>query len=84
MRIQEDIIPTLAHDRIVTKDNAYAGARVRRGPDWMWRNQDGGGEGTIKAISSSYGYTWAWVLWDNLYGNDYRIGHDKHDLIFAK
>ena len=23
------------------------GTRVRRGPDWKWQNQDGGGSGTV-------------------------------------
>ena len=27
------------------------GTRVRRGPDWKWQNQDGGGSGTVTGHS---------------------------------
>jgi E3 ubiquitin-protein ligase HECTD1 len=90
MKIQESIIPTLKNDEIVTAANARVGARVRRGPDWRWDNQDGSGEGTILSFDP---YTqWANVLWDNSYKNEYRIGDDPrngfayegYDLIFAE
>lgn len=91
MRIQEDVLPTLnSPNGIVTVRTVYAGARVRRGPDWEWDNQDDGGEGTV--LSFDQYNAWATVLWDNFYKNDYRIGDDAsnensyeaYDLIFAE
>lgn len=80
MKIKEDIIPTLKVQGVVTPDNVYVGARVKRGPDWQWDNQDEYGEGTI----IQYSNWWAKVLWHNnrkSYG--YRVFVTKHDLIFA-
>ncbi|XP_045194598.2 transcription intermediary factor 1-alpha-like [Mercenaria mercenaria] len=49
------------------------GARVRRGPDWKWENQDGGGPGTVIGVRSG----WAVVTWDKgQSGRNYRIGKD--------
>jgi hypothetical protein len=91
MRIEESIITTLkSHDEIVTTANVYVGARVKRGPDWEWDNQDRRGEGTVLSFDQ---YTaWATVRWDNFYEDEYRIGDDPtnesayeaYDLKFAE
>lgn len=80
MKIQSDIIPTLEeHYEHVTMENVYIGARVVRGDDWDWWDQDGGGEGQIVFYDSG----WATVEWDNGNENGYRIGCDNaHDLKF--
>ena len=44
------------------------GARVVRGKDWKYNNQDGGGDGSqLGTISSVYcsGFDWLEVTWDN-------------------
>jgi len=51
------------------------GARVRRGPNWKWGDQDGGpgGLGTFRGMDpSSKG--WARVEWDSGVTNNYRMG----------
>ncbi|GMT23830.1 hypothetical protein PFISCL1PPCAC_15127 [Pristionchus fissidentatus] len=59
-----------------------AGGKVKRGPDWRWRDQDGGegGEGTIVGPSEA---GWIDVHWiDNGYVNSYRWGVDgKWDVV---
>lgn len=52
------------------------GDRVRRGPDWRWRNQDGGpdGEGTVVVAGVIDG--WARVAWDAGGANNYRWNVD--------
>ncbi|XP_062595524.1 uncharacterized protein LOC134256866 [Saccostrea cucullata] len=53
------------------------GARVRRGPDWMWNDQDQGGPGTVVGHD---GHTSVWVVWDCGHLNTYRchpfLGYD--------
>nr|CAB3252456.1 E3 ubiquitin-protein ligase HECTD1 [Phallusia mammillata] len=57
------------------------GARVVRGPDWKWRNQDGKSVGTVNA---SVVNGWLDVTWDNGVSNLYRMGADgKYDLKLA-
>ncbi|KAK7088442.1 hypothetical protein V1264_022363 [Littorina saxatilis] len=50
------------------------GDRVRRGPDWKYYHQDGGGPGTVTTILSPYGQGWVDVRWDNGNQWDYRMG----------
>jgi len=52
------------------------GDRVRRGPDWRWRNQDGGpgSEGTV--VSAGVIDGWARVVWDVGAANNYRWNVD--------
>jgi len=59
------------------------GARVVRGRDWGWGNQDGNKPGTIVKLDSEDG--WCYVLWDvEKYKDVYRIGYDnKYDLYYA-
>ncbi|XP_061173382.1 uncharacterized protein LOC133182550 [Saccostrea echinata] len=53
------------------------GARVRRGPDWRWNDQDQGGPGTVIGHDE---HTSVWVLWDCGHRNSYRchplLGYD--------
>ena len=60
------------------------GVRVRRGPDWNKRDQDGGGLGTSMGASSA-GPGWVKVRWDSSKKcHRYRVGADgKYDLIVA-
>nr|XP_022329953.1 uncharacterized protein LOC111128566 [Crassostrea virginica] len=48
------------------------GTRVRRGPDWKWQNQDGGGSGTVTGHSRRIG--WLNVQWDTGLALNYRYG----------
>jgi hypothetical protein len=58
------------------------GARVVRGKDWEWGDQDGGGLGTIIAPDGKKG--WARVQWDYGYIYTYRVGYSgKYDLFYA-
>lgn len=43
-----DLMARLDSPKIVSK-GVFAGARVTRGPDWDWGNQDGG-EGMLSVI----------------------------------
>ncbi|XP_023216677.1 E3 ubiquitin-protein ligase HECTD1-like [Centruroides sculpturatus] len=59
------------------------GARVIRGPDWKWRDQDGNpaGEGTITGELHN---GWIDVTWDHGGSNSYRMGAEgKYDLKLA-
>ena len=59
------------------------GARVVRGLDWKWRDQDGNppGEGTI---TSEWHNGWIDVTWDQGGSNSYRMGAEgKYDLKLA-
>lgn len=59
------------------------GAKVIRGKDWEYENQDGG-EGNIGEIIKNAKYNWVTVKWPNNDENKYRIGYgDKYDLYFA-
>eukprot|EP01065_Artemidia_motanka_P051385 TRINITY_DN905_c0_g1_i5.p1 TRINITY_DN905_c0_g1~~TRINITY_DN905_c0_g1_i5.p1 ORF type:complete len:5212 (+),score=1616.60 TRINITY_DN905_c0_g1_i5:204-15638(+) len=57
-------------------DAAKPGARVVRGADWRWGQQDGGGEGTVvRRGDSCDGGSWVTVAWDaSRVENDYRVG----------
>lgn len=65
--------------KIVT--TPHIGARVVRGRDWDWGNQDGNGVGTI--IDKS-GKGWVRIKWDHkIHENSYRIGYNgKYDLYY--
>ncbi|XP_062614438.1 uncharacterized protein LOC134276174 [Saccostrea cucullata] len=60
------------------------GSRVKRGPDWMWKNQDRHGPGTVIAPSKDAG--WLIVRWDAGTADGYRYGtntvlKDKYDVV---
>jgi len=59
------------------------GAKVVRGIDWKWRDQDGNppGEGTV---TSEWHNGWIDILWDVGGSNSYRMGAEgKYDLKLA-
>ena len=64
------------------------GARVVRGRDWKWSNQDGGSIGTV--IGVDWGVDgWTRVTWDHTMSgsntSNYRMGAEsKYDLTLAK
>ena len=49
----------------------FVGARVIRGPDWKWKNQDGG-EGHLGTVRSFEGSRDVVVVWDNGTSANYR------------
>ena len=62
---------------------APLGARVIRGPDWRWGNQDGG-EGREGTVVGSRSKLEARVDWDRGRPNVYRTGnHGEFDLCYA-
>lgn len=72
----------------ITIENVEINQRVRRGPDWVYGNQDCNEEGTtlagiisFKSAFTSSGSSWVYVKWDNGEEYDYRIGPDKFDLV---
>jgi hypothetical protein len=72
--------PSMPTDfRIVT--SVDVGAKVVKGRDWEWGNQDGiNGIGTILGLSSQ---GWVTVKWNNGDQNSYRIGAgNKYDLYY--
>ena len=63
--------------------NFFIGARVVRGLDWKWRDQDGapGAEGTVTGELHN---GWIDVTWDHGGSNSYRMGAEgKFDLKLA-
>ncbi|XP_059145038.1 E3 ubiquitin-protein ligase MIB2-like [Physella acuta] len=67
----------------------YSGARVARGPDWDWGNQDGG-EGKVGKVTDIRGWdtesgrSVAHVTWSSGSTNVYRMGHKgKVDLKYT-
>ena len=68
---------------LVTAENVFVGARVQRGPDWTYDDQDSFGLGTITSLPSSSGSVF--VLWDgDRFQSQYRVASTdgKHDLRF--
>ncbi|XP_038061729.1 E3 ubiquitin-protein ligase MIB2-like [Patiria miniata] len=66
----------------------FPGARVMRGPDWEWEDQDGGeGKvGTVSEVSGGEGThrSWVAVKWPGRSTNKYRRGHEgKLDLQYT-
>ncbi|KAK2193980.1 hypothetical protein NP493_4g12025 [Ridgeia piscesae] len=65
----------------VTARGIFAGARVVRGVDWQWEDQDGGNSrrGKVTEIqdwSAASPRSAAYVLWDNGSKNLYRVGFE--------
>jgi hypothetical protein len=68
----------------VSRNNISIGLRVKRGPDWSYGDQDGGGAGKVlgwQAGGTSVGESpgsdlWAKVRWDSGGSNNYEIGAD--------
>ncbi|EHB12678.1 E3 ubiquitin-protein ligase MIB1 [Heterocephalus glaber] len=65
----------------ITARGIFAGARVVRGVDWQWEDQDGGNgrRGKVTEIqdwSASSPHSAAYVLWDNGAKNLYRVGFE--------
>ena len=62
---------------------ALVGATVRRGPDWKWRDQDGG-PGSTGTILSVEGFSIVGVRWENGHRNHYRAGAENAtDLVLV-
>ena len=63
--------------------NEFSGARVVRGRDWKWANQDGG-EGHVGTVEPNAELTLqkqVSVIWDNGVRANYRAGaEDAYDL----
>ena len=62
------------HETVKVVDKMCVGARVRRGPDWKWDDQDEHGLGTVIAQDSK---GWITVKWDNGKENNYRWTAEK-------
>ncbi|RUS90925.1 hypothetical protein EGW08_001322 [Elysia chlorotica] len=84
-------VPKRAHSQgqRVQSLGVFPGARVSRGPDWDWGNQDGG-DGKIGKVSdirgwdSESGRSVAHVTWSSGSTNVYRMGHKgKVDLKYT-
>lgn len=78
-KIPSDLLRRLETDRddyYLERDNENLpkiGSRVRRGPDWHWKQQDSYGPGTV--IGHAAERMSAWVEWDaNAHINIYRYG----------
>lgn len=80
MKIKEGIFTGNSDEIVTTVD---IGAIVRRGPDWEFGNQGGGGCGTIiSSLGDEKG--WVNVKWDNGDCNCYSIvKRDGYHLIYA-
>jgi len=66
----------------VTTATAAAGLVVKRGADWKWADQDGGGLGVLEKASDTD--DWWRVQWASGTSNVYRVGAESaHDLQFA-
>ena len=75
-----------SEERKIQARGIYPGAKVARGPDWAYRNQDGGiGKfGTVKEITNWKGKpaSAAVVLWESGTEGTYRRGyHGKVSII---
>jgi len=70
----------------VTSTTAAAGLVVKRGADWKWGDQDGGGLGVLVKASDTAGWwTVKWLSGSSSSSNQYRTGADgKHDLQHAE
>ncbi len=60
--------------------NLMTGARVTRGVDWKWRDQDGSPPG-VGTVTGELRNGWIEVQWDHGGSNSYRMGAEgKFDL----
>jgi hypothetical protein len=76
--------PLLLPNELVNYMHPYVvGSIVKRGPMWLWGNQDGEGVGKIVAITEPIG--WLTVLWISTgIINNYRAGfNEEYDLVYA-
>lgn len=66
----------------ITVRGIFPGARVVRGVDWQWEDQDGGGSGKrgkvteIQNWSATSPRSAAYIIWDNGTKNLYRVGFE--------
>merc|ERR1711884_205379 len=62
-----------------------AGARVVRGIDWKWRDQDNpSGSGGVGSVTGELHNGWIDVTWDHGGSNSYRMGAEgKFDIKLA-
>jgi len=61
-----------------------AGARIVRGLDWKWRDQDGPNEPGLGTVTGELHNGWIDVTWDHGGSNSYRMGAEgKYDLKLA-
>ncbi|KAK2175091.1 hypothetical protein NP493_753g01042 [Ridgeia piscesae] len=76
--------------RKIESSGIFPGAKVVRGPNWDWGNQDGGEgkQGTVQEIrgwDNESGHSVAHVTWASGVTNVYRLGHKgKVDLKFVE
>ena len=67
-------------------DTSCSSARVRRGRDWKWEDQDGGDTedsiGTVSGEAEAEG--WCRVTWDKGGSNSYRVGVEYLDLCLVQ
>jgi hypothetical protein len=65
----------------VTKKDFKGGAKVVRGPDWKWSDQDGGAGNTGILAQSIDSDGWVSVRWTGEGSNKYRVANAK-DLLY--
>ena len=75
------VVETRRKSKKLVARGIFSGARVVRGVDWQWEDQDGGinRRGKITEIqdwSASSPRSAAYVLWDNGAKNLYRVGFE--------
>ena len=71
------------HIRQTVMKNLHLGARVARGVDWKWRDQDGSPPG-FGTVTGELRNGWIEVQWDHGGANSYRMGAEgKFDLQLA-
>lgn len=79
-----DCLATLALSGPEAAAMMKLGARVVRGPDWKWGDQDGTPPGEGRVIGDLGEDGWVRVQWYNGATNSYRMGReDKYDLRLA-
>lgn len=63
--------------------NLHLGARIVRGVDWKWRDQDGSPTG-VGTVTGELRNGWIEIQWDHGGANSYRMGAEgKFDLQLA-
>ena len=75
------------HKTVKVVDKMCVGARVRRGPDWIWQDQDEHGTGTVVPMPTSGGWDrkgWIIVKWDNRRRKPYRwTAQNSFDVVIV-